>query len=81
MMQQITWDIIESIFKMKLDDYDQSSLDKIEREKERELDEIQIGTGDDDSGPSVSKREGPKVGRNDMCNCGSGKKYKHCCGS
>ncbi len=25
-------------------------------------------------------RKGPKVGRNDPCPCGSGKKYKHCCG-
>ena len=25
-------------------------------------------------------REGPKVGRNDLCPCGSGKKYKHCHG-
>jgi preprotein translocase subunit SecA len=24
--------------------------------------------------------EGPKVGRNDPCPCGSGKKYKQCCG-
>ena len=24
--------------------------------------------------------EGPKVGRNDPCPCGSGKKYKNCCG-
>lgn len=22
----------------------------------------------------------PKIGRNDSCPCGSGKKYKHCCG-
>jgi len=26
------------------------------------------------------KRETPKVGRNDPCPCGSGKKYKQCCG-
>ena len=26
------------------------------------------------------RREGPKVGRNDPCPCGSGKKYKQCCG-
>ena len=26
------------------------------------------------------KREAPKVGRNDPCPCGSGKKYKNCCG-
>ncbi|WP_428768368.1 preprotein translocase subunit SecA [Treponema sp. HNW] len=39
--------------------------------------------------PFASKRQGenvtvvrttPKVGRNDPCPCGSGKKYKHCCG-
>ena len=27
------------------------------------------------------KREEPKVGRNDQCPCGSGKKYKKCCGA
>jgi preprotein translocase subunit SecA len=26
-------------------------------------------------------RSGPKVGRNDPCPCGSGKKYKACCGA
>jgi preprotein translocase subunit SecA len=26
-------------------------------------------------------RSGPKVGRNDPCTCGSGKKYKNCCGA
>ena len=25
-------------------------------------------------------REEPKIGRNDPCPCGSGKKYKKCCG-
>jgi uncharacterized protein YecA (UPF0149 family) len=25
------------------------------------------------------RREGKKVGRNDPCPCGSGKKYKKCC--
>lgn len=27
------------------------------------------------------RREAPKVGRNDPCTCGSGKKYKKCCGA
>jgi len=27
------------------------------------------------------KRETPKIGRNDPCPCGSGKKYKKCCGA
>ena len=29
----------------------------------------------------TQRREAPKVGRNDPCPCGSGKKYKNCCGS
>ena len=35
------------------------------------------------STPEVNQtvvNEGPKVGRNDACPCGSGKKYKNCCG-
>ena len=30
--------------------------------------------------PQPIRNEGPKVGRNDPCPCGSGKKYKNCCG-
>jgi preprotein translocase subunit SecA len=30
--------------------------------------------------PRAIPAEGPKVGRNDPCPCGSGKKYKHCHG-
>jgi len=31
--------------------------------------------------PEQAIRPGPKVGRNDPCPCGSGKKYKKCCGA
>ena len=34
--------------------------------------------GSDSAGKTV--RKGKKVGRNDPCPCGSGKKYKKCCG-
>jgi uncharacterized protein len=30
--------------------------------------------------PAPTKRETPKVGRNEACPCGSGKKFKQCCG-
>ena len=30
--------------------------------------------------PEQAIRKGPKIGRNDPCPCGSGKKYKKCCG-
>lgn len=31
--------------------------------------------------PKTVRREAPKIGRNDPCPCGSGKKYKKCCGA
>ncbi len=31
--------------------------------------------------PQVVSFFPPKIGRNDLCPCGSGKKYKHCCGN
>jgi SEC-C motif-containing protein len=31
--------------------------------------------------PKTIVRSVPKVGRNEPCPCGSGKKYKHCCGT
>lgn len=35
--------------------------------------------GDAFEAPSLPMRKEPKVGRNDPCPCGSGKKYKKCC--
>lgn len=32
-------------------------------------------------GPEPIRREAPKVGRNDPCSCGSGRKFKKCCGA
>jgi preprotein translocase subunit SecA len=54
---------------------------RIEQKVEREQVAKVTGTNKDDSvakGPYVRKEA--KVGRNDPCPCGSGKKYKHCCG-
>ena len=36
--------------------------------------------GRDDSVDAACRGEVPKVGRNDPCPCGSGKRYKNCCG-
>ena len=54
---------------------------KIEQKVEREEVAKVTGTNRDDSvkkGPI--KRASAKIGRNDPCPCGSGKKYKMCCG-
>jgi preprotein translocase subunit SecA len=42
---------------------------------------VTLSRGDIKSaGKTTQKREGVKIGRNDPCPCGSGKKYKKCCG-
>ncbi len=38
-------------------------------------------TGGDDAAVKTVRRDVPKVGRNQPCPCGSGKKYKKCCGA
>jgi len=62
-----------------------TSMDDFEREfqrkKQREL-EIARFAGSGDQGPVQQvRRAGDKIGRNDPCPCGSGKKYKKCCGA
>ena len=52
----------------------------IQRKKEKELAELQFVGGDGSSGPKQVV-SGQKVGRNDPCPCGSGKKYKKCHGA
>ncbi len=50
---------------------------KVEREEVAKI----TGTNKDDTGPKKSvKRDADKVYPNDPCPCGSGKKYKQCCG-
>ncbi len=54
---------------------------RIEQKVEREQVAKVTGTNRDDSGPKgPKKRESAKVYPNDPCPCGSGKKYKQCCG-
>ena len=52
----------------------------IQRKKEKELAELQFVGGDGSTGPKQVVA-GQKVGRNDPCPCGSGKKYKKCHGA
>ncbi|MDT8068174.1 MAG: preprotein translocase subunit SecA [Terriglobia bacterium] len=62
----------------------QTTLDEIEREfqrkKRRELEQAKMA-GSGDQQPVQQVVRGDKVGRNDPCPCGSGKKYKKCHGA
>jgi preprotein translocase subunit SecA len=61
-----------------------TTIDDIEKEfqrkKQKELEHARMAGAGDSSGPS-QRRVGEKVGRNDPCPCGSGKKYKKCHGA
>jgi preprotein translocase subunit SecA len=62
----------------------QSVLDltrNIQKKKDRELAGLQFTGGDGTGVKQPVSNKGPKVGRNEMCPCGSGKKYKKCCGA
>jgi preprotein translocase subunit SecA len=61
-----------------------TTIDELEREferkKKRELEHARMAGAGDASTPA-QRRTGEKVGRNDPCPCGSGKKYKKCHGA
>ena len=52
--------------------------EELPRHKKRAM---QLSHGDSGARMEPVKREGKKIGRNDPCPCGSGKKYKKCCGA
>lgn len=52
----------------------------IEQKVEREQVAKETGTNKDDSANAPVVRKSDKVSRNALCLCGSGKKYKYCCG-
>jgi preprotein translocase subunit SecA len=63
-----------------------TTIDALEREfqkkKERELERSrQYGAAKSADSAAGPRRTGEKVGRNDRCPCGSGKKYKNCHGA
>jgi preprotein translocase subunit SecA len=66
------------------EDMDRLEQQRREEQKGREYQHAKVAGIDKESETAEPaqqpQRRGPKVGRNDLCTCGSGKKYKHCCG-
>ena len=62
-----------------------TTIDALEKEfarkKQRELDAATMAGGGNGASQPNQRRTGEKVGRNDPCPCGSGKKYKKCHGA
>ncbi|HBA27643.1 MAG TPA: preprotein translocase subunit SecA, partial [Nitrospinae bacterium] len=77
MMQRIKEEITEYVFKIQPV---REARAEITQKKQRVIEHRGEGGGGGGT-PSQSKRDVEKVGRNDPCPCGSGKKYKKCCGA
>ncbi|MBW1791103.1 MAG: preprotein translocase subunit SecA [Deltaproteobacteria bacterium] len=61
----------------------QDEMEQLEEEKRRRKTEMEMSRGAGNETPErqqPARREGEKIGRNAPCPCGSGKKYKRCCG-
>lgn len=62
-----------------------TTIDALEREfqkkKKRELDLARAAGNGAEANAATPRRTGEKIGRNDECPCGSGKKYKKCHGA
>ena len=56
-------------------------IEELEAKRRRQQEQLSYSHGDsEEAKPRPVKRKGRKVGRNEPCPCGSGKKYKKCCG-
>ena len=70
MTQNIREETVRLLFHVKVEQ-------KVEREQQAKI----TGTNKDDTSVKAPvKRENAKIYPNDPCPCGSGKKYKQCCG-
>jgi preprotein translocase subunit SecA len=84
MLDRIKKDTVEKLFAIQMAKEDRAAEEvKLERKQTFVMsrgEAPQSGGGKTESGKGVTvRREGKKVGRNDPCPCGSGKKYKRCC--
>jgi preprotein translocase subunit SecA len=82
MMHNINANVIEKTFHVRIETNEDAwriSLPKQNRKLIEGKAENQ-GAPKEKTKPTTVKRDQPKIGRNDPCPCGSGKKYKKCCG-
>ena len=81
MFEQMVEDIKTDVVKILLNIHKTGEVRRKETVKITEASQENLNNLDNDTvRRETVKKEGPNVGRNDPCPCGSGKKYKQCCG-
>ena len=84
MKGQVKKAIVTNLFTVRL--YTKEEIEELQRRHQEELEaqleahkkSLEVETKKEEA--KLIRRSNPKVGRNDDCPCGSGKKYKHCHG-
>jgi len=76
MMHQIREGVTEYLFKVQIEEGSEFSAEQNQSKKMVE----HRGASSEESKPLTVRRDDKKVGRNDPCHCGSGKKFKKCHG-
>jgi len=81
MMEKFGLDVCSNLFKIR--PVSDEEIRELEKQREREERRMVLGRGDEggDEPKKPVRRTQKKVGRNSPCPCGSGKKYKKCCGA
>jgi len=80
LMEIIKQQTVSTLFMVRLVREDEvEELARAQREKQQSL-KLQRSDEQADTAKHPVTRDADKVGRNDDCPCGSGKKYKRCCG-
>ena len=79
MVARIREDAISALFHVHIQT--QQEAKEEERLLTHKAQKVTESHGDSDEKPETVRREGKKVGRNDPCPCGSGKKFKKCHGA
>ena len=80
LMDRIEDETLRYLFLMRTPDEEEAAIREYQRRKRREQQEMRmVGGAAAEKPQQVIRRE--KVGRNDPCPCGSGKKYKKCHGA
>lgn len=77
-MARVRQEVLQKLFRVQL--AQESDVEKMEAARRRQQQVILNRAGGDGEGKKPAIRDEDKVGRNDPCPCGSGQKYKKCCG-
>ncbi len=76
LMNRIKQEVVDILFKIQI-----ASPTQVEEMKQEEQQGLTFSSHSDESAPKQPvRRSSEKIQRNALCSCGSGKKYKKCCG-